>query len=433
MKAIRQNRRPSSTVQQTQRNLITGATYSTNNPGLRRIMFLCGSLSSGRDGVGDYTRSLANACVTEGCEVALIALHDRWIAEVKEYTDDGMRVIRLAARSSWREKQKIMRCILATLQPDWMSLQFVPYAFQDRGIPWQLPRWFADLEFNGNWHVMFHELWIGESTDYGLTERAIGFMQKCGVLRLLRTLRPKSVHTSNPIYRALLAANGVSSEVLPLFGSVPFIVTTGARWLYEVLATHGIVFDGQESRRPLLMGMFGTIHPQWRPDPFIAQTLRISRQMQRQLVLLVIGRIGKGGERTLQEIENLYRKDFLCLNLGEQSLDRISEFLQTIDFGVTTSPWALTGKSSTVAAMLDHGVPVVVPRDDWMLRAHSTPAPVPDSLLFRTDDTLLLRLIGRTPRGGATPRLRSSAGQFLEALRLVEDGEECIPKIDCAR
>ena len=321
-----------------------------------------------------------------------------------------------------------MRGILSMGQPDWMSLQFVPYAFQDRGIPWQLPRWFADLEFYGKWHVMFHELWIGESTDYGPKDRAIGILQRIGILRLMRALRPKSVHTSNPVYCALLAANGIPSEVLPLFGSVPIVTPTGARWLYEALGPRGILLDRRDSSRPLLMGVFGTIHPQWQPEQFLAQALKTSRGIPRQLVLLAIGRIGSEGERALRRIANRFREDLVCVNLGEQSLTRISEFLQMIDFGIATSPWALTGKSSAVAAMLDHGVPVVVPRDDWMLRKYSTPAPAPDPLLFRADDTFIGLLNEKLPRGNQKPRLRSSAGEFLNALRLVEEREGASPR-----
>jgi hypothetical protein len=52
------------------------------------------------------------------------------------------------------------------------------------------------------------------------------------------------------------------------------------------------------------------------------------------------------------------------LRLGEQPAARLSELFNTADFGIATTPLALIGKSATVAAMFDHGLPVVVNRDD---------------------------------------------------------------------
>jgi hypothetical protein len=50
------------------------------------------------------------------------------------------------------------------------------------------------------------------------------------------------------------------------------------------------------------------------------------------------------------------------LEKGELPTDLISSYLQSADFGVATSPLSLIGKSGSVAAMLEHGLPVVVSR-----------------------------------------------------------------------
>jgi hypothetical protein len=43
-----------------------------------KILFLTGSLEPGKDGVGDYTRLLANECGERGHEVFLLGLNDPW-------------------------------------------------------------------------------------------------------------------------------------------------------------------------------------------------------------------------------------------------------------------------------------------------------------------------------------------------------------------
>lgn len=52
------------------------------------------------------------------------------------------------------------------------------------------------------------------------------------------------------------------------------------------------------------------------------------------------------------------------VRIGEQPAERISQALQVLDFGITASPLALVGKSGTVAAMLEHGLPVIASRND---------------------------------------------------------------------
>ncbi|HVG81781.1 MAG TPA: hypothetical protein VNB28_05820, partial [Methylomirabilota bacterium] len=52
------------------------------------------------------------------------------------------------------------------------------------------------------------------------------------------------------------------------------------------------------------------------------------------------------------------------LALGIQPAERVSAYLQALDFGLTSYPYALIGKSSSVKAMLEHGLPVIVPWGD---------------------------------------------------------------------
>jgi hypothetical protein len=56
------------------------------------------------------------------------------------------------------------------------------------------------------------------------------------------------------------------------------------------------------------------------------------------------------------------------VGLGAQPPERISHLLHAADFGVATHPWALLEKSGTTVSLLEHGLPVLAPRDDWTPR-----------------------------------------------------------------
>jgi hypothetical protein len=46
-----------------------------------KIIFLCGSLEPGCDGVGDYTRRLAGELIKQGHHIAAVALNDQYLQE----------------------------------------------------------------------------------------------------------------------------------------------------------------------------------------------------------------------------------------------------------------------------------------------------------------------------------------------------------------
>jgi hypothetical protein len=85
-----------------------------------------------------------------------------------------------------------------------------------------------------------------------------------------------------------------------------------------------------------------------------------------------------------------------------------------VDFGIAATPRALIGKSATAAAMLEHGLPVIVNRDD--VQFDGAPANgQEDSLLLFMDDTLPMRL-AQIKRRPPESRLPAVTRQFLGTL-----------------
>jgi hypothetical protein len=103
--------------------------------------------------------------------------------------------------------------------------------------------------------------------------------------------------------------------------------------------------------------------------------------------------------------------------VGEKTPEEISRLLQNLDFGIATHPWALAGKSGAVAALLDHGLPVVVPRDDWKLRRNPVPVPAIDPLMIKLSEMPPELMAGRLARRRQpAARLPAIAAAFLSSL-----------------
>ena len=147
----------------------------------------------------------------------------------------------------------------------------------------------------------------------------------------------------------------------------------------------------------------------WTPEPLFTYIAEAAEHAGRAVTLISIGRIGTG-ESLWRDLQSRYGRRFSFARLGERSQAEVSRFLQSIDFGIATSPWQLIGKSASTAAMLDHGLPVIVSRDDVDIGVRELEAH--DPLLRRMSETLpqwLEQVRRRPPRD----RLASLAARFI--------------------
>jgi hypothetical protein len=328
-----------------------------------KIVFLCTSLAPGRDGVGDYVRLLSGACRAAGHVCLLVALHDRHMPTSSLLGHEGNE-IRLSSALSWSRRTKILTSLLREFGPDWVSWQMVPYGFHVKGILPAGIRGFVDAAKSWPNHVMLHELWLGLSKSDALRPRMMGAWQRRKLLAFLERLRPSSVHTTNEGYQLALARRGWLAEILPLFGNIPVVASspaTSAALLRELAG------DALPETARYIGVIFGTIHPQWNPVPTLAWLTEVATQTGRTIVLLAVGRVGAHGNRVLARFAGS-GGPLRFVGLGAQPPERISHLLHAADFGVATHPWALLEKSGTTVSLLEHGLPVLAPRDDWTPR-----------------------------------------------------------------
>ncbi len=346
-----------------------------------KLVFLCSSLAPGRDGVGDYVRQLAAACAGLGHVCLLVALHDRHLSAstaVIQRSDE----VRFSAALSWAKREKMLHDLLANFDPHWVSWQMVPYGFDPKGI---LPAGFYRLAAAvQRWpnHVMLHELWLGLAQSDRLRPRLVGALQRRKLLLFLRRLRPACLHTTNPAYQLALAHHGWPADLLPLFGNMPVLSVKP----YLARAELAELIGPSLPAEPRWIGaIFGTIHPQWKPEQTLAFLRAASTEARRPICLVAFGRAGAHGDRLLEQLAR-EKSGIRVFPLGAHAPEKISRFIRASDFGIATHPWALIEKSGTTATLLEHGLPVLVPRDDWHPR-HGSIAHTPrDPLLRRLND-----------------------------------------------
>jgi hypothetical protein len=385
------------------------------------IAFLTTCLEPGKDGVGDYTRDLAAACVRLGHSCTLLAVNDRYVDEIRKESqtarDMEIEALRLPALASWTGRAWAAKQWLARRPPDWLSLQFVPYGFHPKGLVGGLDERLAPLAATARHvHVMLHELWIGAERGASLKHRMVGFLQRRGVTSLVRRLSPGVIHTTNDAYRSLSEAVGIRAKLLPLCGSIPIATHTDPQWLETEFLKLGVPAAHVKPREECWwFGMFGSLHPEWAPEPVFSHIAEAASRAHRRVVVSAIGRQGAGTPlwRSLQE---RYGSRFAFAALGERSPREVSMFLQGLDYGIATTPWQLIGKSATVAAMVDHGLPVIVSRDDVRLRLSQEPRSSAEPLLYRMDAQLPRWLLGQSSRAPARDGLARLADTFLSDL-----------------
>lgn len=383
-----------------------------------KILFFCGSLEAGRDGVGDYTRRLADECTARGHDCTIIALHDPHVRSVTDTIPASVRLLRLPASEPWPDRLASATRYLRLIAPDWVSWQFVAYGFHPRGfLPAALLQAAPDLR-GPRCHVMMHELWLGIEAGASLRARAIGWLQRRGVLCLLDRLDPDCIHTSQAAYQHALQREGYESDVLELFGNVPMVDdASGAaselvRWLPSAT---------ERTRAASLVALtFGTLHPQWQPAATVEWLVATARRLGRAPVLVVTGRTGGHAPAIISAFQH---QGVQVAVTGELDAAAVSSLLRSADFGIAPHPWELIGKSGAAVAMLEHGLPVLVPRDDWQLRRGSAyPRLAADPLLTRLaglDATHTDQWLAR--RRAAASALPGVADRFLKTLELMSE------------
>jgi len=321
-----------------------------------KILFLCGSLQPGRDGVGDYTRRLSGELLRTGHETRVLALCDNhstsFVVENQVVLENVIVVHRIPM--SFSKSQRFLRSqeIINEFQPDWISLQFVPYSFDSKGLPLWLPSFLKKLKGNHKWHIMFHELWIGMDVNSTFKSKCIGSIQKILISKILNIRANIATSTQTDLYQSKIAALGFNAQLLPLFSNI----------IKNRESSVEAVRDELESK----FCVFGNIHFGAPIAEFIDDLKSILLTSKEKVLKFVfIGNCGAG----MEDWKNVLLANKINFEATGFITDReISNILSSCHFGISTTPYILNQKSGSLSAMFEHQLPVFCVSRNWSVK-----------------------------------------------------------------
>ncbi len=319
-----------------------------------------------RKGVGpaDANRLLAAELARRGHRVSLCAIRDSDVSEVSEGEANVFGIFiptfQIPEAMGWIERCELLGGYLEKHRPGHVIVRFIPYSLHPKGIVWSAANSLPHVLRGESVIWLMDEIWLGEGPAT-LRHRLVGAVQRLSILRLVKGVRPKRVYTNNRFNTTALRSRGVSAETLRLFGNIPVAPTDGGAWLSREYEEAGLPITPMNRLQWLVLGNFGLFHSDWNPDMFLAKLRDLAGRHGRQVCITGIGSLGSY-EPHWRNVAKAWGKDFRFLHLGCRSESEVSRFLQSIDFGLTTNPYYLVGKSGTCMAMLDHGLPILVPR-----------------------------------------------------------------------
>ncbi|MBC6609131.1 glycosyltransferase [Hymenobacter sp. BT188] len=330
-----------------------------------KIVFLCGCLEPGRDGVGDYVRRLAVEVQQQGHLVQAIALKDYFttaeIIESQQTPAGDLITLRLPAIEEAALRFERAKQWIDNFNPDWLSLQFVPFSFHPKGLPFQLIKRLVRLGQGRVWHLMIHELWLGMKSEASVKYVWWGKVQRYLIKLLIERLQPKIIHTQLPLYQAQLVKLGFDSYHLPLFSNIYNV--------QENYSSDMVDYTSNKYAKGISLIVFGTIHRGAPIHHFAQDAALFSRKNAVPVTLKIIGRCGDEQHHWC----DVWKAVGLPVEvLGEQSPNVISRVLLESSLGIATTPALLLGKSGTAAAMREHGLPILCVSGPWHPRGVSS-------------------------------------------------------------
>lgn len=320
-------------------------------------------IAPGRDmcGITDYSFWIAAAAARGGATVRMVLFREKASpTHLQRVSTAGPGRVEVIDPGRGRASpEEIVRAV-GEFRPDLVSLQFSPSDFRvGRSIHRPLAGLCARLR-PFKVLLMVHETWTQSHLPATARNRAVAFLRRLEILLAWRKLRQPVVFASNPGHVRQLARAGLRPSRLPIFSNIPGGPRPGApadiRSVLESLAEPPRGVD-RLPERPLIALFFARIPPEFDPRPFLACFRAEASSQGRAPVLLSVGATGYGGTglRRLAETAG----ELPLLTLGHRAEPEITRLLHAADWGVSPTPFAFWEKSSSCAAMVAHGLPVV--------------------------------------------------------------------------
>ena len=323
-----------------------------------KLLFVCGSLEIGKDGVGDYTRNLAAELVKIGNECSILALMDKFITEevYKVEYESSVRIdsLRLPFKNGHVNNSIFAKKWVENKNPDYISLQYVPFAFNKKGLPFGIEISIRNIISGRKLHIMFHEMWMGISKISPLKHKIIGFFQIIIIKKLIKVNTPICLTTTNKLYNLVLRSKSIETNILSLFSNI-----NKSQFNKEIYTSQleklGISLEQRD--KWIILGIFGSLYPEVNLENEIQLQLQKANSKNLRLLFISIGRIGNDGLHELSRLKSVFEGRVKFIQLGEVTEEQASSTVQMIDIAISCTPAQHIAKSGVFAFLKLHEIP----------------------------------------------------------------------------
>ncbi len=300
-----------------------------------RIIFLVGSMNTKTNGVAAYTKLLSEQLKAIGHTVTTIVLNEE---EPESVSKD---IYTIEKSLSTVKRFSLLDSTLKKLNPEVISIQFVPYSYHKKGLSVELLI-FTQILKKFKVHLMIHEPWIEITKQTNLKNRIVSFLQKSLLFGILKNIKPVLITSTIPHYVKMIGRN---SKLLPLISNIPFQSNFNLK---------------ARTKKELKCIFFGNFS--FDTNGFKSQLNWIKQYCFENDLAPKITLVGDNGiqkAKNIQLIKNIIGVNNL-LDLGWLNEKDISYLLQEQDLGISRATLSLFGKSGSTLAMLEHGLPVLL-------------------------------------------------------------------------
>jgi hypothetical protein len=315
-----------------------------------KILIICGSTEPGKDGVGDYTRILSNELYGLGMTVRLIALYDKYVSNVtvepKLNGGNDFVAVRIPVKLSVNKKIDVFRQELREFQPDFISIQFVPFSFNEKGVVAELVYLFSRIKRRPyKWSITFHELWINEQDNTNIKIFLWAKAQRFFIKIFVRLLDNPVLITTNELYASRFGSKHVN--VLPLFGNIKIFSRPDNKLQYKE----------DSVLRVLLFGSLTTNVEEFKQQLPLVKSIK--DKFFSSVTFLFVGRqVSSVG--IYEKIIHSVLPDAVIEIKGQLPEEKLSITIQSVDIAISRAGADLANKSGSTIAILEHGIPVIL-------------------------------------------------------------------------
>lgn len=335
-----------------------------------RICFLTTGLERGKEGIGDYCRELATELQHQGHQVLIMALKDSHLEparNVKVFTHtqptetEPLIYLRLSDRLSVSKRSAEAMKFIKDFNPDYISVQF--------GFDWFGKGWLGlrslcrKLSRNRKRHLHLHDIWYGPKPPNSLFEKISLTFREFQLKQFIAKFRPDSIHTHSLTLQQIMHRKGYKINNIPLFSNVPVKNKNQSDWIFDLFQRNGLLLTPENRNEYYVFTVFGKFFHVFNPATFMAKFVPALNSSGRKGVIIYAGNLQGDAKNIWETIELESGQNIYPIHAGHLTLDELSDILAFSDYGLSTYPPALLDKSGTVAAFIEHGLPIIEAND----------------------------------------------------------------------